>query len=71
MIGTGLAVYGLTLGPVVCFAARWWWGFDLASHFRSQYFWCLTASTIIFAGCRLWEPAAASGLLLIVHGASL
>ena len=46
---------------------RWWWGFDLASHFRSQYFWCLIVATAAFVACRQWGLAAASGLLLVVH----
>jgi endonuclease/exonuclease/phosphatase (EEP) superfamily protein YafD len=66
-----LAIYVATLGPLVCFAARSWWIFDLASHFRLQYVFWMTAGTILFAGLRMWELAALSGVLLVVHARSL
>lgn len=61
----------VALPAVAGFAARWWWGFELTSHFRLQYFWGLLIGTALLAIARQWRIAAAAGGLLAIHAALL
>lgn len=58
-IGTGLIAAAVGLLSLVGFLGRYWWVFELASHFRSQYFWISLSSALLFA--ILGRPLAASG----------
>ena len=39
---------------VAGFLGRFWWAFDLACHFRVQYFWILMLSAILFTFWKKW-----------------
>ncbi|MSR57746.1 MAG: hypothetical protein EXS05_08740 [Planctomycetaceae bacterium] len=58
---------GVGLAAVSGFAARWWWGFELASHFRGQYFWGLLVGTALLFYFRRWYLAAVGAGLLALH----
>lgn len=46
-----------TIATLAGFAGRWWWVFDLASHFRVQYFWTLMLAALVLACGRRWKQA--------------
>jgi endonuclease/exonuclease/phosphatase (EEP) superfamily protein YafD len=64
----------LTAGGVVAsiatllgFLGDWWWGFDLFSHFRVQYFLGLSAVAIVLVLRRQYWVPACFGLFAIVN----
>jgi len=54
-----LPVAAVCLLTLLGFLGRLWWFFDLASHFRGQYFFILILSSVIFLLGK--QPAAAGG----------
>lgn len=61
----------VTLAALAGFAGRWGWGFELASHFRVQYFWGLLLGTAALFVARRTRTALAAGLLVVVHAGLL
>ncbi len=59
-----LGVAGLTLAG---FFARLWWLFELASHFRVQYFLILAGCALVFLAGRRTEAAALAGGVALVN----
>lgn len=59
-------ITGLTcVASVLGFAGRWLWQFELASHFRTQYFVLLTVSTLILLTFRYkWSAVLIGGVAL-------
>jgi endonuclease/exonuclease/phosphatase (EEP) superfamily protein YafD len=55
----GVIAAGTAVLSLVGFLGRWWWMFDLASHFRVQYFLLLLLLAVIFGLGR--QPRAALG----------
>jgi endonuclease/exonuclease/phosphatase (EEP) superfamily protein YafD len=62
-----LAALFTGLFTLLGFFGRFWWVFDLFSHFRLQYFLVLTASTLIFALDRQAFPTLGAACLAIVN----
>lgn len=52
---------------VAGFLGRLWWPFDLASHFRVQYFFFLLTSGIIFLLAKRKKGAALSGVFAVIN----
>lgn len=61
--GTAIACICSVMG----FLGRLWWPFDLASHFRVQYFVFLLASGIIFLVGKRMRGAALSGAFAVIN----
>jgi endonuclease/exonuclease/phosphatase (EEP) superfamily protein YafD len=59
-----VAAGGATLA---CFVARYSWRLELASHFRVQYFWALTAAAVLLAFCRQAKLAVVAAVLAMVN----
>ena len=53
--------------PTLGFMGRWWWRFELLSHFRVQYFFGLLALTAGLLVLRRWKTAAASGAFMLLN----
>lgn len=68
---TSIGVLAVALPATVGFAARRWWIFELASHFRAQYFLCLLIASVILVALRRWRMAGLAGAFLPLHGALL
>jgi endonuclease/exonuclease/phosphatase (EEP) superfamily protein YafD len=49
------------------FWGRFWWAFDLTSHFRVQYFWILILSAIIFAFGKKWRTCILMTIFALVN----
>ena len=49
------------------YLGRFWWLFDLVSHFRVQYFWILTLSAIVFAYRKKWGPSIFMAIFALVN----
>ncbi|ANM29346.1 hypothetical protein ABI59_06680 [Acidobacteria bacterium Mor1] len=52
---------------VAGFLGRYWWRFDLASHFRVQYALALAPVVLLMLATRRWRHAAGFGLFLAVN----
>lgn len=61
----------VVVGPIVAFAARSHWTFDLASQFRSQYCWGLFAAAVVLVCVGQWLLAGIAATLLMCHAATL
>jgi endonuclease/exonuclease/phosphatase (EEP) superfamily protein YafD len=59
------------LFTIAGFGARYWWRCEQLCHFRVQYFWLLTISTVVFLVCRQWPRAVVAGLLAAVNAATI
>ena len=59
-----VVVAGLTLSG---FAARWWWRFELACHFRVQYFWLLALASIVLWATRRRQLAVVGAIAACVN----
>jgi endonuclease/exonuclease/phosphatase (EEP) superfamily protein YafD len=59
-----VVVAGLTFSG---FAARWWWRFEQACHFRVQYFWLLALAGVVLLMARRWKLAVLAALAAIVN----
>ncbi|HTI51861.1 MAG TPA: endonuclease/exonuclease/phosphatase family protein [Planctomycetaceae bacterium] len=53
------------------FAARVWWIFELASHFRVQYFWSLLVATVALITLRRWRIGVLVGAFCALHAVLL
>ena len=60
-----VVVAGLSLSG---FAARWWWRFEQACHFRVQYFWLLALARVVLLAARRRRLAVLAALAAIVNG---
>ena len=45
----------VTMLTIVGFMGQFWWIFDLASHFRPQYFFTLVILVVFFAKAKKWK----------------
>ena len=62
-----LATVITCMATAVGFLGRYWWPFELASHFRVQYFVFLLASSFIFLLKRKRRTAALVGIFAIIN----
>src|SRR5262245_31472050 len=59
---------GLGAASLAGFAGRWSWVCELAGHFRIQYFWGLSAGTLLLVAARSYRRALATGALVLLQG---
>ena len=59
------------LGWLSSYLGRWYWCFDLATHFRLQYFAGGAAMTLVFLLCKQWRWAALAFCCALANGASV
>jgi endonuclease/exonuclease/phosphatase (EEP) superfamily protein YafD len=55
------------LATLVAFLGRFWWFFDLFSHFRVQYLAGLALTGAVLLALGRWKPALAAGLLACIN----
>jgi endonuclease/exonuclease/phosphatase (EEP) superfamily protein YafD len=55
------------LATLVGFAGRFWWGFELAAHFRVQYALALSGFALILLVLRPWRGAALFGAFALLN----
>lgn len=55
------------LATLISFAGRFWWGFELATHFRVQYTLALGGSTLILLALRQWSWSALFGVFALLN----
>ena len=55
------------IGTIVGFAGRFWWLFELASHFRAQYFLILAVIGLLFLLGRQFKEAALVGVFALIN----
>ena len=55
------------LATLVSFAGRFWWGFELATHFRVQYMLALGGLTLILLALRQWGGSALCGAFALLN----
>jgi endonuclease/exonuclease/phosphatase (EEP) superfamily protein YafD len=57
----------LFLLTIFGFLGRFWWIFDLACHFRVQYFVLLALSAILFTVGKKWKPAIIVAIFALIN----
>jgi endonuclease/exonuclease/phosphatase (EEP) superfamily protein YafD len=62
-----LTICFAAIPSITGFAGRAWWIFELASHFRAQYFWGLLGGMVFLVLARRWRGALVGGVLLVAH----
>ncbi len=65
LLSSAMAI--VCISTVVGFLGRLWWPFELASHFRAQYFFFLLASTFLFLIGRKWKGAILAGVFALIN----
>lgn len=68
---TTIGALAVALPAIAGFGARVWWIFELASHFRVQYFGCLLVASVILVALGRWRTAGLTGAFCMLHGALL
>jgi endonuclease/exonuclease/phosphatase (EEP) superfamily protein YafD len=63
-----LITAGLALVTIFTLAARWWWAFDLFSHFRLQYVVAALILTLAALAIRAYPTATVLAVVALVHG---
>lgn len=61
------AVVIACIGTAVGSWGRLWWPFELASHFRAQYFFLLLASALLFLLARKWRGAILTSVFALIN----
>ena len=57
----------IILLSITGFLGRLWWGFELTSHFRVQYFWLLALSATWFTFGKKWNYAIIAAIFALVN----
>lgn len=66
-----LTLIALYLGQIYTSLAKYWWGFELFTHYSLHFFWASTILALLLLRRRMWKTLLLSTVIISIHLAQI